>query len=190
MPCGLLPILLGSPTSRIAASAGPQSGSGRGLAAPVGSGRASIRLSPGFHPFRSFLRNIAVPSVLPVSDRQSGQQFRLGPGSRFLRPKAPVPPDNFRKVGSALALKPLPRASSSGRPAASSAAFILANFSHVRRGVCDFRFRPFPVVRFRLPIESVTAFRVAQSGIHLWITCISGISPELLRRRGIPEELE
>jgi hypothetical protein len=132
------------PRSRIAASAGPQSGSGRGLAAPVGSGRASTRLSPGFHPFRSFLRNIAVPSVLPVSVRQSGQQFRLGPGSRFLRPEAPVPLDGLRKVGSALALEPLPRASSSGRP------------HHFFRGFHSCEFQPCPSWCPWLPLPSVS----------------------------------
>ena len=95
--------------------------------------------------FGSSLRLASTLSVLPVgtsllrrgisvSDRQTGQQFHLGPGSRFLRPKAPVPPDGFRKVGSASALEQLPRASSFGRPAISFAASILTNIGLVGPG--------------------------------------------------------
>ena len=104
--------------------------------------RGPGRFRSGFHQACAWLSPF--PVVRPehrCSFRPSGFRSPIGTavpiGSRFAvpSPEGPVPPDKLRKVGSALALEPLPRASSSGRPAASSAASILANFGHVRRGV-------------------------------------------------------
>ena len=72
---------------------------------PCGPGRfrrASGKLSPDFHPFRCFVRNISVPLEAPVQS-PIGTAVRSVSGSRFLGPKALVPLDGFRKVGSALA---------------------------------------------------------------------------------------
>ena len=156
-PCGLILSLSGFPTFRIAASGGPPI---RFLQRPCGLIRFQSGLDPACALLPPFSGLRSGTSLLltggPGSDRQTGQQFRLGPGSRFLRRKAPVPPDGFRKVGSASALEQLPRASSFGRPAISSAASILANFRLVGPGY-----------GFRASVR----FRSAAPGHELKVSC-------------------
>ncbi len=98
--------------------------------------------------------------------------------SRFLCPKAPVPPDVVGKWERHW-LSPLPHASSFDRPTSRLPAIILADGAASAVAVTS-SFRPFPARRSLVTKTHVApTCGVAPSGICLWIKRIPGITLHL-----------
>jgi hypothetical protein len=155
-PCGLILSLSGLPALRIAAWAGPQSGSGSGLAASFGSSRAWVRLAPCFHPIRPPGRNIAAPSRKFGFRSPNGTAVPFG--SRFAVPL----PEGSGSAG---------RLSESGfgiRPRAIASRFFLRSPSHFFRGVNSCEYRP---CRSWLRLGASFRFRSTAPGHELKVSC-------------------